>query len=188
MSVIGRLTNLVCAAKLQRWNTSVWKTPRCLPQPARRSPSLSALSSRVSAFHHESKHQPPLARLHIAPDDVWCAILAVESRGDVVSARSQCSSFTDAPFLRARLELASVSECEVHLCAVSASFYVAVYNFCACIVFRDTFLSLGVNKKRQQSRMSQRCVQRTKPNFLICPTHSGSTYRHNAQSLGAKFS
>ena len=63
-----------------------------------------ALSSRVSAFHHESRHQPPLARLPFTPDDVWCAILAVESRGDVVSARPQCSSFTDAPFLRACLD------------------------------------------------------------------------------------
>ena len=104
VGVVGRLTNLVCAAKLQRWNTSGWETPRCLPQPARRLPSLSALSSRVSAFHHESRHQPPLARLPFTPDDVWCAILAVESRGDVVSARPQCSSFTDAPFLRACLD------------------------------------------------------------------------------------
>ena len=86
VGVVGRLTNLVCAAKLQRWNTSGWETPRCLPQPARRLPSLSALSSRVSAFHHESRHQPPLARLPFTPDDVWCAILAVETRGDVVGA------------------------------------------------------------------------------------------------------
>ena len=48
--------------------------------------------------------------------------------------------------------LARVSECEVHLCAVSASFYVAIYNFCACIVFRDTFLSLGVNKKNMSTK------------------------------------
>ena len=48
VSVIGRLTNLVCAAKPQRLNTSGCETPWCLPQPAGRLPSLLALRSTVS--------------------------------------------------------------------------------------------------------------------------------------------
>ena len=42
---------------------------------------------KVSAFHHESKHQPPLGRLPFSLDDVWCAaIFSVKSRGDVEGA------------------------------------------------------------------------------------------------------
>ena len=165
----------------------------------------------VSAILHESKHQPPLARLQFALDDVWCASRAfcgcIRSKVlHLLKERKACHSVLLHPvlhsFVRSAVEQCcrgtpwDLQRCQkvMSICAnFSASFHVPVYNHCACNVLAwalhlcsDTFFSWCLTEKLvSKVGLFTKVRNIRRPSGLLSNSILPKTPKQQTQSLGA---